>query len=94
MVTIPAQDRPNAEILNIESINLDIGIGNRWYYNNFSIGVDWVGLSQPVISLKKSAPFVEETTDDDKKDDVDTFLKIGTYFPRLYLLKLNLGYTF
>lgn len=92
--TVAPQDRPNAEVLNLESLNLDIGIGNRWYYDNFTVSFDWLGLSQPIFALKKNAPFVEETTDPDKKDDVENFLNVGTYFPRLYFIKFSVGYAF
>ena len=34
-----------------EAITAELGIGNQWQFSGFTIGCDWVGLSQPVATL-------------------------------------------
>jgi hypothetical protein len=93
--SVPANERPHADMMKIHVLALDLGIGNRWYFDNgLNIGVDWIGITQPVASLKKEQHFTDYSTNPDDKDNVDKFLSLVTSLPRLYLLKLQLGYSF
>ncbi|MBC7457490.1 MAG: hypothetical protein H7235_04380, partial [Bdellovibrionaceae bacterium] len=93
--SVPANQRPNTDMLKIHVLALDLGIGNRWYFDNgLNIGVDWIGITQPITSLKKEQHFTDYSINPDEKDNVDKFLNLATFLPRLYLLKFQLGYSF
>lgn len=83
------------DMLTVDSLAFDIGLGNRWYFQNgVSFGIDWLGLSQPFISLKKEQHFTDYSSNAQDKHDVETFLNVASIFPRIYLLKFQLGYNF
>ncbi len=93
--SVPLNERPSADMMKIHVLALDLGIGNRWYFDNgLNIGVDWIGITQPITSLKKEQHFTDYSSNPDDKDNVDKFLTIAAVLPRVYLLKLQLGYSF
>ena len=69
-----------------ESVNFTAAIGNQWYWRSFTLGVDWLGASVPLISKIKSesasgAYTIASLDDDKKKYTTDT-----TYiFTRFYV---------
>jgi len=92
----PGQNVYNYELIDIQTLGLDLGFGHRWYYKNgLTIAVDWAAISQPLALLKKEAPYTEgSNSSNDNKDSVNTALKIISYFPRMSFFKLSLGYSF
>lgn len=83
------------DVMNFMSIAPVIGIGNRWKFNNgITFSVDWVSLTQPIAVLKEDMPLYDSVSDANDRDDLDTFKKVVSYFPRLTLLKLELGFSF
>lgn len=84
-----------SDVLTVQSLGMTVGVGHRWALGkNFSFGVDWFSWAQPLVLLKKEAPFVDATTNPDYKDDIDTALKVIGYFPRWAAFKMYLGYSF
>lgn len=95
MNSIPPSQRIDSEMMKIHVVALDIGVGNRWYFENgVNFGVDWIGASQPIATVKKDQHFTDYTTNQNDKDDLEKFLSLMTSLPRIYLLKLQLGYSF
>ncbi len=93
--SVPANERPNADMMKIHVLALDLGIGNRWYFDNgLILGADWIGVTQPITSLKKEQHFTDYSSNQSDKDDIDKFLNLATFLPRIYVLKLQLGYSF
>jgi hypothetical protein len=85
----------NSDLIDVQTLGLTIGVGHRWVFKeNFSFGVDWFSWAQPLVSLKRSASFVDETNNSEYRDDVDTALKVIGYFPRWAAFKFYLGYSF
>jgi hypothetical protein len=93
---VPSGNVPNSELIEIKSLGLDLGIGNRWYFENgFSFSVDWLGISQPVAVLKKEAAYLQATTSSQTdRDNITKFIDAVAVFPRLYFLKASIGYSF
>lgn len=86
---------PSAEVVGLEAWGFNLGIGNRWTIKkNITFGVDWVSWSQPVYLSKKDDDYLNYSTSEDYKDDVDTALKIASYLPRITVLKLQFGMMF
>lgn len=74
------------------SFALNFQIGNQWQWENFTMGVDWVGYSLPVTSSVGSEKF-DRTSNYERttiKNDEDSFLKNS----HLNLLRLYLGMSF
>ena len=85
----------SSDIMTVQTLGMTLGVGHRWTIGkDFTIGVDWFSWAQPLMILKKEAPFVEETTSADYKDDVDVALKVMGYFPRWAAFKMYVGYSF
>ncbi|KYG66637.1 hypothetical protein AZI86_06215 [Bdellovibrio bacteriovorus] len=84
-----------SDVFNVQTLGLTLGVGHRWvFYDRFSFGIDWFSWAQPLVILKKEAPFVDNSTNQENKDDIDTALKIVGYFPRWAAFKIYLGYSF
>ena len=93
--SVPPSSRPDADALKVYVLAIDLGIGNRWYFENgLTLGFDWFGITQPVSTLKKEENFKKYSSNQNEKDDLDKFLNVLSAFPRLYLLKFQLGYSF
>lgn len=86
---------PSADLLAIQALGFNIGLGNRWRLaHGITVGVDWVSWAQPLISLERKAAFMDVASNSADRDDVDTALKVFTYFPRVVFLKLQAGVQF
>lgn len=86
---------PALDLVQVQSLGAHFGIGNRWVFKkNFTLGVDWISWSQPLIILKKNNTFADYATNKKDKDDVETAVNIISYFPRISALKLQLGFSF
>ncbi len=92
----PGNTVPNTDLIDVQSLGLDFGLGHRWYFqNNLSISVDWFGFSQPLAVLKKEAAYLNaNSTSQEDKNNVSNTVDFLTSFPRLYTLKVSLGYNF
>ena len=86
---------PDADLMEIESLGFNVGIGNRWIFSNrWMVGVDWASWSHPVITTQYNNKYRDFATDEDSKDTVDTVAKLIRWVPRISLLKLQVGYSF
>lgn len=92
---VTASERANFDVLNLESVGLNIGVGNRWAVTeHISFGVDWIELYQPLIETKSETGFVDETNDNSDRKAVEDALDYIAKFPRFTLFKVSLGATF
>ncbi len=86
---------PSIDLVEIKSYGLNVGIGNRWIFNkNISFGVDWISISQPMMVTDKKSYFLDYSSNQQDKDDVDKAMKVISYFPRVVVFKLQLGILF
>lgn len=93
--SLPPGSGHDPDLLQVDVLALDIGLGNRWYFENgVTLGVDWIGVTQPVATLKKKETFTDQTSNQNDKDEVNKFINFMKSFPRIYTLKLQLGYSF
>lgn len=92
---IASQSIPHVEPLEVDTLGLVGGVGNRWRFSHgITFGVDWLSWAQPLIVIKKENQFRDLATNESDKNNIDTAVKALSYFPRISLLKLNLGITF
>lgn len=90
-----ATNVPDVDLIQIDSLGFNVGIGNRWIFSNrWMVGVDWASWSQPVFTTKFNNKYSDYATDEDSKDTVDTVAKLIRWVPRITLLKLQVGYSF
>lgn len=86
---------PALDVIQIQSLGFNLGIGNRWIVtSNITFGIDWISWSQPVYIIKKQSVFLDYATNQADRNDVENGIKLISYFPRIALLKLQLGMTF
>lgn len=86
---------PSIDLVSIEALGFNVAIGNRWTFDhNITLGIDWISWAQPVAVTNKKSAFLDSSANEEDKDDVDTALKIISYFPRFSFLKLQLGILF
>jgi hypothetical protein len=90
-----AQSVYNVDLLKVEALGFNLGIGNRWtFQHDITVGIDWVVWSQPVFVTKEKNVFMDYATNPDKKDDVSSAVRGASYLPRLSFLKLQIGMLF
>lgn len=86
---------PSLDLVEIQSLGGNLGLGNRWNLDHhITLSVDWISWSQPLFVTSRKSVFLDRATNQKDKDDVDDTMKIITYFPRLSLLKLQIGVAF
>jgi hypothetical protein len=82
----------------VSSVGLDVGIGNRWQWEYFSLGCDWVGYFMPISKgdvdddipeARRNDPEYQESHRKTRED----FKDLGES-PNLYLLRFYLGASF
>lgn len=86
---------PDVDLIRVESLGFNIGIGNRWIFSNrWMVGVDWISWAQPVVTTRKNNKFADFASNESDKDASETLVKLVTWVPRISLLKLQVGYSF
>lgn len=82
------------DVVRMDTIGLNWGLGNRWQIKNFVFGIDWFAVDIPIVQMKKNASYVSNSSDAGKNDDIDTVLDIIRRIPRFAFVKLQAGLTF
>ena len=83
------------DLISLEGIGFNIGFGNRWtIQKNITIGVDWLSLSQPVLLTGKKSGILNYIDNDNDRKNVNTVIRIASYFPRFAATKFQLGVMF
>jgi hypothetical protein len=77
----------------VSSIGGSLGIGNRWQWETFTMGCDWVGYFIPAISNGSTTVNVSGADESDKKDFDDETRRLG-HAPSSQLLRFYLGVSF
>lgn len=86
---------PSIDLIRIQSLGFNFALGNRWHFKrNMTFGVDWISWSQPLVITNKDSIFLDYATNPQDRDDVDTALKLLSYFPRFSFFKVQLGILF
>jgi hypothetical protein len=92
---ISSQSIPQVKPLEVDTLGLVGGVGNRWRFSHgITFGADWFTWAQPLIIIKKENQFRGLATNESDKNNIDTAVKVLSYFPRLSVLKVNLGISF
>lgn len=78
--------------VDVSSTVLDFAIGNKWQFENFNIGCDWVGFLVPISnSNSDNLPTLEGSKE---RDDLEDSKKVLGELPSLQLLRLFIGASF
>lgn len=83
------------DFLNVATLGIGGGLGNRWsaaYGLNF--GVDWFAWQQPIVIIQRTNHETESIANRSYREVVNNAVKKMHYFPRLSLLKIQLGWSF
>ncbi|AZZ36615.1 hypothetical protein CIK05_07370 [Bdellovibrio sp. qaytius] len=90
-----SSNAPDVDLMQIDSLGFNVGIGNRWIFSNrWIVGMDWASWSQPVVTTRYNDKYADLTNNPDDKDKAKKFLKLISWVPRITLLKLQIGYSF
>lgn len=86
---------PEIDLIKIQALGFNLSLGNRWHLDhNITLGVDWISWSQPVVVTKEDTVFLDYVTNAEDREDVDTAVKLTSYFPRFSFFKIQLGILF
>lgn len=85
----------SVDVVGSRALGFHLATGNKWYISkNFTLGVDWISWSQPVVLLEQDSEYLDYANDPSDREKVHDFLSIISYFPRFAFIKIQLGYAF
>jgi hypothetical protein len=85
----------SAETIKIRTLGLQAGLGNRWQLaSGLLVGVDWLVLNLPFMTLESSAPIVDYTNDAATRERVETAVLALRRLPTFTVAKVQLAYSF
>jgi hypothetical protein len=92
---ITAGTFPSIDLVRVQSLGFHTSVGNRWMFGpNVVVGVDWISLSQPIYTIDKESAILDYATNPKDREDIEDAVDVIAYFPRLALLKLQIGIAF
>lgn len=94
LATISGGNVSAFDIIDIQTLGLTWGMGNRWQINSAIISFDWFVINIPVIVLESEAPFLEASSSEQSKKDVRDVLDVVEKFPTFAIIKFQLGFSF
>jgi hypothetical protein len=95
ITAVSSGNYPEMDLVEVKTLGLNIGIGNRWTFkHNITLGVDWISWNQPLFVTTNKSVFLDHATNQQDKDDVQTAMKVISYFPHFSFLKLQFGMLF
>jgi hypothetical protein len=95
LMSVPAHLRNEASTMDIETLNLGFGLGNRWQtQSGLVFSFDWLQTHLPIHTLKKRATYADATISGIDRDDANKITRSMTKLPRFVILKIELGITF
>lgn len=93
--TLSSGASPSSDVVETQSLGTYLSLGNRWRIgDSFLFGIDWIAWSQPWIKLKQESDFFEYAEGQDDRETVRDVLSFVRTFPRITLLKLQIGARF
>lgn len=85
----------SVDLLKIQTLGAHVGIGNRWTIDkNFTFGVDWISWSQPLLLVQRDDDYLTATNSAPDRDAIEKALGLISYFPRISVLKIQIGVLF
>ena len=75
------------------SLGLEFGIGNRWQWEGFTLGVTWLGYFNP-LSASSSKDIPAETVGSTAANDLDDALDSLGETPNMQLFRISAGWAF
>ena len=82
-------------LLRTDTLGINMALGNRWTpWKQFTIGSDWIGLSQPLLTVYKDTSLLNYAGNGSERASLEKALKVAFFFPRFYLLKIQAGMVF
>jgi len=95
LTTISAGSVSKYELLTIQTLGFNWGLGNRWQFKNrVTIGLDWFSIYIPIKILESNADFLQASASEAKKNEIRDALDVIEKVPTFALLKLQLGISF
>jgi hypothetical protein len=86
---------PTSTTWSFESIGPQIGLSNRWHWNNgFTLGADWFVVYLPVFSQVKDDGALQSISNSQDRSDLDAKTKIFRSIPQFDVFRITLGYSF
>ena len=86
---------PYADVVAIDGFGAMVGLGYRWMLGGkYVIAIDGIAWSQPLVTTVKDVKFLEASTNQNDRSDIETGVRLMEYFPRFAVAKLSVGYAF
>lgn len=78
--------------LNYQTKVIDVGIGNKWQWDNYTMGADWIGFLFPIGS-NVSRSFTDQADEGDKEKVKSSFKELSDSHS-VYYLRFYMGISF
>lgn len=95
MSSISGGSFPSMDALVVTGYGLNVGIGNMWVLKyDIVLGIDWISWAQPLVITKRSSDYLDYTTNENDKRNVEDTIKTVSYLPRFSVLNVHVGMLF
>ncbi|MCJ8276443.1 MAG: hypothetical protein HRT44_10505 [Bdellovibrionales bacterium] len=92
--TVTGSTVPNIDVLEISSLGGTFGIGNRWQFKNWVLGVNWVSIHVPLVILNSENAYTSNTTNQSDGQTVQDVMDVVERIPTFTAVRVQLGYSF
>lgn len=82
------------ESIATSNLGIDAGIGNRWQWSGFWLGVDWAGYFAPITKMGDDKVTSSAATDPQDVKDAQTNMNSLASAGTPHLLRVSLGWAF
>lgn len=95
LATVSGSEQANVNLVELATLGVTWGVGNRWQTKKGYVwGADWFVVNLPLATLNESTPFVNETSSQERRDQVNNAMKLFKHVPTLAVVKIQVGFSF
>lgn len=91
--TFSGVNKETTYVIDDSRLVFDVSIGNGWQYDAFTIGVDWIGISVPLVQLSREETYSDPAIKSKSNAKVEELRK-DTKTVTAQALRLSLGASF
>ncbi len=91
---VTGQPGMSIDLLKVSSLGVSFTIGNRWHFENWLIGFDWLSLHLPLVVLDTQSKYIDYASNQSDRNTVRDTIDVIKSLPTFTALKFQVGYTF
>ncbi len=91
---VTGQPGMSIDLLKVSSLGVSFALGNRWHFENWLIGFDWLSLHLPLVVLDTQSKYIDYASNENDRNTVRDTIDVIKSLPTFTALKFQVGYSF